>query len=54
MTKTSDTTLNTSGRNSRFLLVVDSYANGLMYVSMLLQRFEYNIGAAKKGRKKLN
>ena len=50
MTKTSDTTLtNASGRNSRFLLVVDSDANDLIYVSMLLQRFEYKICAAKKG-----
>jgi len=49
MIKTSDTTGNTSGRNSRFLLVVDSDANDLMYVSMLLQRFEYKICAAKKG-----
>jgi len=54
MTKTRDTTLtNTSGRNSRFLLVVDSDANDLIYVSMLLQRFEYNICNAKTGEEAL-
>jgi len=54
MTKPSDTTLtNTSGRNSRFLLVVDSDANDLIYVSMLLQRFEYNICTAKTGKEAL-
>jgi CheY-like chemotaxis protein len=47
MTKSSLT--NTSGRNSRFLLVVDSDANDLIYVSMLLQRFEYHICTAKTG-----
>jgi CheY-like chemotaxis protein len=50
MTQTTHTTsTNTPGRNSRFLLVVDSDANDLIYVSMLLQRFEYKICAAKKG-----
>ena len=47
MTKSSIT--NTEGRKSRFLLVVDSNANDLIYVSMLLQRFEYNICTAKTG-----
>ena len=36
----------TPERHSRFLLVVDSDANDLFYLSMLLQRFEYNIGTA--------
>ncbi len=40
---------NTAGRNSRFLLVVDSDANDLIYVSMLLQRFDYHICTAKTG-----
>lgn len=53
MTKTTDTSLNTSGRNSRFLLVVDSDANDLIYISMLLQRFEYNICTAKTGEEAL-
>jgi response regulator RpfG family c-di-GMP phosphodiesterase len=44
---------NTSGRNTRFLLVVDSDANDLIYVSMLLQRFEYNICTAKTGEEAL-
>ncbi len=35
-----------SERNSRYLLVVDSDANELYYISMLLQRFEYNICTA--------
>ena len=30
-------------RRSRFLLAVDSDVNDLFYLSMLLQRFEYNI-----------
>lgn len=33
-------------RRSRFLLVVDSDVNDLFYLSMLLQRFEYNISTA--------
>ncbi len=33
-------------RRSRFLLVVDSDANSLFYISMLLQRFEYKISTA--------
>jgi CheY-like chemotaxis protein len=33
-------------RRSRFLLVVDSEVNDLFYLSMLLQRFEYNISTA--------
>jgi CheY-like chemotaxis protein len=33
-------------RRSRFLLAVDSDANDLFYLSMLLQRFEYNISTA--------
>jgi DNA-binding NtrC family response regulator len=54
MTKTSDTTLtNAPSRNSSFLLVVDSDANDLIYVSMLLQRFEYNICTAKTGEEAL-
>ncbi|MCK9419374.1 MAG: response regulator [Nitrospirae bacterium] len=40
---------NIAGRNSRFLLVVDSDANDLIYVSMLLQRFDYHICTAKTG-----
>ena len=47
MTKSNLT--NPAGRNSRFLLVVDSDPNDLIYVSMLLQRFEYNICTAKTG-----
>jgi CheY-like chemotaxis protein len=54
MTKTSDTaSINTSGRHSCFLLVVDSDVNDLIYVSMLLQRFEYNICNAKTGEEAL-
>ncbi len=33
-------------RRSRFLLAVDSDANDLFYLSLLLQRFEYNITTA--------
>ncbi|HSQ77609.1 MAG TPA: response regulator [Nitrospirota bacterium] len=33
-------------RRSRFLLAVDSDVNDLFYLSMLLQRFEYNISTA--------
>jgi len=33
-------------RRSRFLLIVDSDVNNLFYLSMLLQRFEYNISTA--------
>jgi len=51
MTKSSITS--PAGRNSRFLLVVDSSANDLIYVSMLLQRFEYNICTAKTGEEAL-
>jgi len=49
MMKPSDphSTTNNQGRTSRFLLVVDSDANDRIYLSMLLKRFEYNIGAAK-------
>jgi CheY-like chemotaxis protein len=34
------------GRRSRFLLAVDGDVNDLFYISMLLQRFEYNISTA--------
>jgi CheY-like chemotaxis protein len=40
-------------RRSRFLLVVDSNANDLFYLSMLLQRFEYNISTAANGAEAL-
>jgi CheY-like chemotaxis protein len=50
---TNSSLTNTSGRNSRFLLVVDSDANDLIYVSMLLQRFEYHICTAKTGEEAL-
>jgi CheY-like chemotaxis protein len=54
MTKSNDTDkANTLGRNTRFLLVVDSDANDLIYVSMLLQRFEYHICTAKTGKEAL-
>jgi CheY-like chemotaxis protein len=54
MTKSSDSpAANTPGRNSRFLLVADSDANDLIYISMLLQRFEYNICTAKTGNEAL-
>ncbi len=36
----------TPERRNRFLLAVDSSANDLFYLSMLLQRFEYNISTA--------
>ncbi len=36
-------------RRSRFILAVDSNANDLFYLSMLLQRFEYNISTATSG-----
>jgi CheY-like chemotaxis protein len=36
----------TPERRSRFLLVVDSDVNALFYLSMLLQRFEYNISTS--------
>jgi CheY-like chemotaxis protein len=54
MTKSSNSpSTNTSNRNSRFLLVVDNNANDLIYASMLLQRFEYNICTAKTGKEAL-
>jgi CheY-like chemotaxis protein len=37
---------NTSERSSRYLLIVDSDANELYYIAMLLQRFDYNICTA--------
>jgi CheY-like chemotaxis protein len=40
-------------RRSRFLLVVDSNVNDLFYLSMLLQRFEYNISTAANGAEAL-
>jgi len=42
-----NSTINSQGNTSHFLLVVDSYATDRLYVSMLLQRFEYNIGTTK-------
>jgi len=36
-----------SERNSRYLLIVDSDADELYYIAMLLQRFEYNICTAR-------
>ncbi len=39
----------TPERRSRFILAVDSNANDLFYLSMLLQRFEYNISTATSG-----
>ena len=54
MTNSNDTTsTHTSSRNSRFILVVDSDANDLIYVSMLLQRFEYNICTTRTGAEAL-
>lgn len=46
-------TTGNTGHTSRFLLVVDSDATDRFYVSMLLQRFEYNIGAAKNAAEAL-
>lgn len=50
MTKSSGHSSNqASERCSRFLLVVSSDSSELFYISMLLQRFEYNICTAKTG-----
>lgn len=40
-------------RRSRFLLVVDSDANTLFYLSMVLQRLEYHISTAMTGEEAL-
>lgn len=54
MTKSSGHSSNhISNRSSRFILVVDSDTNDLFYLSMLLQRFEYNICTAKTGKEAL-
>ena len=39
-----------SDQKNRCLLIVDSDAQNLLYVSLLLQRFEYQIGTAKTAR----
>ena len=43
-----------SDRKKRFLLIVDSDANHLFYVAMLLQRFEYKICTAKTAEEALD
>lgn len=48
-----NSTTSASGHTNRFLLVVDSDANDLFYVSMLLQRFEYNIFTARNAAEAL-
>jgi CheY-like chemotaxis protein len=44
---------NQADRKNRFLLVVDSDANNLIYTSMLLKRFDYQTCTAKTAREAL-